>query len=208
MKPILAVVLIGFALSLCNLSERFKKGSSSSGTSSSSSSSSGGPVERAQPTAAQAAAIAGGKEAKWERQNMSFTVPANWTGEESDSKQFMMRSPGGADAATLIVSISPMDENFPADSSIQAYYDSAKSNAKNGEVDEVRWLEIDGLKGVQFREANKEDPDDHRRMHWMAYRKYTGQLQYINIILATQNKDFERHKDAMYGVLYSLKLAH
>lgn len=208
MKPILAVVLIGFALSLCNLSERFKKGSTSSGTSSSSSSSSGGPVERAEPTAAQAAAIAGGKEAKWERQNMTFTVPANWTGEESDSKEFMMRSPGGADAATLIVSISPMDESFPADSSLQAYYDSAKSNAKNGEVDEVRWLEIDGLKGVQFREANKEDPDDHRRMHWMAYRKYTGQLQYINIILATQNKDFERHKDAMYGVLYSLKLAH
>jgi hypothetical protein len=208
MKPILAVVLIGFALSLCNLSERFKKGSSSSGTSSSSSSSSDGPVERAQPTAAQAAAIAGGKEAKWDRQNMSFTVPSNWTGEESDSKSFMMRSPGGADAASLIVSISPMPEDFPADSSIQAYYDSAKSNAKNGEVDEVRWLEIDGLKGVQFREANKEDPDDHRRMHWMAYRKYTGQLQYINIILATQNKDFERHKDAMYGVLYSLKLAH
>ena len=208
MKPILAVVLIGFALSLCNLSERFKKGSSSSGTSSPGSSSSDGSVERAQPTAAQAAAIAGGKEAKWERQNMSFTVPSNWTGEESDSKSFMMRSPGGADGASLIVSISPMPENFPADSSIQAYYDSAKSNAKNGEVDEVRWLEIDGLKGVQFREANKEDPDDHRRMHWMAYRKYTGQLQYINIILATQNKDFERHKDAMYGVLYSLKLAH
>lgn len=208
MKPILSVVLIGIALSLCNLSERFKKGSSSSGTSSSNSSTSEGPVERAQPTAAQTAALAGGKEAKWERQAMSWTVPPDWTGEESDSKSFMMRSPGGADAASLIVSISPMDENFPADSSIQAYYDSAKSNAKNGEVDEVRWLEIDGLKGVQFREANKEDPDDHRRMHWMAYRKYTGQLQYINIILATQNKDFERHKDAMYGVLYSTKLAH
>ena len=164
MKPILAVVLIGFALSLCNLSERFKKGSSSSGTSSSSSSSSDGPVERAQPTAAQTAAIAGGKEAKWERQGMSFTVPANWTGEESDSKSFMMRSPGGSDAASLIVSIAPMDENFPADSSLQAYYDSAKSQAKNGEVDEVKWVEIDGLKGVQFREASKEQPDDHRQI--------------------------------------------
>ena len=208
MKPILAVVLIGFALSLCNLSERFKKGSSSSGTSSSSSSSSDGPVERAQPTAAQTAAIAGGKESKWDRQAMSFTVPANWTGEESDSKQFMMRSPGGSDAASLIVSISPMDENFPADSSLQAYYDSAKSQAKNGEVDEVKWVEIDGLKGVQFREASKEQPDDHRRLHWMAYRKYTGQLQFINVMLATQSKDFDRHKDAMYGVLYSTKLAH
>lgn len=207
MKPILALALIGLTLSLCNLSERFKKGSSSSGTSTSSSSSSDGPVERGQPTAAQTAAIAGGKEAKWDRQGISWTVPANWTEESNESKQFMMRSPGGADAASLIVSISPMDENFPADSSLQAYYDSARSQAKNGEVDEVKWVEIDGVKGVQFREANKEKPDDHRRLHWMTYRKYTGQLQYINVMLATQNKDFDRHKDAMYGVLYSMKVS-
>ncbi len=132
MKPILAVVLIGLGLSLCNLSERFKKGTSSSSpsTGSNSSSASNEPVERAQPTAAQTAALTGGKQAKWERQAISFTVPANWTVEESDSKTFMVRSPGGADAASLIVSISPMDENFPADSSLHAYYDSARSNAE------------------------------------------------------------------------------
>jgi hypothetical protein len=208
MKPILAVVLIGFALSLCNISERFKKGSSSSGTPSSSSSSSDGAVESGQPTAAQTAALAGGKEAKWERQGMSWTVPPSWTEESNESKQFMMRSPGGSDAASLIVSISPMDENFPADSSLQAYYDSARSQAKNGEVDEVKWVEIDGVKGVQFREASKEKADEHRRLHWMTYRKYTGQLQYINVMLATQSGDFDRHKDAMYGVLYSTRFAH
>lgn len=208
MKPILAVILIGFALSLCGLSERFKKGSSSSGTSTSSSSSSDGPVERGQPTAAQTAALGGGKDAKWDRQAMSWTVPPSWTEESNESKEFMMRSPGGGDAASLIVSISPMDESFPADSSLQAYYDSAKSQAKNGEVDEVKWVEIDGVKGVQFREASKEKPDDHRRLHWMTYRKYTGQLQYINVMLATQNSEFDRHKDAMYGILYSMKLAH
>lgn len=207
MKQILAVVLIGFALSLCNLSERFKKGSSTSGPSSSTSSSDG-PVERGQPTAAQTAALAGGQEAKWERQGMSWTVPPKWTEESNESKMFMMRSPGGGDAASLIVNISPMDESFPAESSIQAFYEGAKSRAKNGEVDEVKWLEIDGLKGVQFREANPEKPDDSRRLQWMAYRKYTGQLQMINLMLATQGKDFERHKDAMYGILYSTKVAH
>jgi hypothetical protein len=207
MKQILAVLLIGFALSLCNLSERFKKGSSTSGPSGSTSSSDG-PVEHGQPTAAQTAALAGGQEAKWERQGMSWTVPPKWTEESNESKMFMMRSPGGGDAASLIVNISPMDESFPADSAIQASYDQAKSRAKNGEVDEVKWVEIDGLKGVQFREANPEKPDDHRRLHWQAYRKYTGQLQLINLMLATQGKDFDRHKDAMYGILYSTKVAH
>jgi hypothetical protein len=207
MKTLLVVLLIGFSLSLCNLSERFKKGSSTAG-SSGSSSSSGGPVEKGKATAEQAAAIAGGQEAKWDRQGMSWTVPPKWTEQENESKSFMWRSPGGGDAASLIVSISPMDESFPAESSLEASYEQAKSRAKNGEVDEVKWVEIDGLKGVQFREANPEKPDDSRRLQWMAYRKYLGQLQGINLMLATQGKDFDRHKDAMYGILYSTKVAH
>jgi hypothetical protein len=120
----------------------------------------------------------------------------------------MWRSPGGSDAASLIVSISPMDESFPVDASLDGYFESAKSRAKNGEVDEVKWVEIDGLKGVQFREANQEHPDDPRRLQWLSYRKYLGQVQGINIMLATQSKDFERHKNALYGILYSTKITH
>jgi len=81
-------------------------------------------------------------------------------------------------------------------------------DSKALEVDEVRWLEIDGVKGVQFREANPPKPDDHRRLQWIAYRKFGGQVQYVNIMLATDGKDFARHQDAMYGVLYSTKLVH
>ena len=139
---------------------------------------------------------------------MSWTVPPKWTEQQNESKSFMWRSPGGADAANLIVSISPMDENFPTDASIQAFYDGAKTRAKNGEVDELKWVEIDGLKGVQFREANPEHPDDSRRLQWMAYRKYLGQVQMINLMLATQGKDFDRHKNEMYGILYSTKVQH
>jgi hypothetical protein len=208
MKHIVAVVLIGFAFSLCNLSERLHKGNSNSGPSGSSSSSSGGSAEPGRATAEQMAALAGGQQIKWERQGMSWTVPSGWTEQENESKSFMWRSPGGADAASLIVSISPMPENFPADSANEASYDQAKDRAKNGEVDEVKWVEIDGLKGVQFREASKEHPDDSRRLQWLSYRKYLGQLQGINIMLATQSKDFERHKNALYGILYSTKITH
>ena len=206
MKHVLTVVFVCFALSLCNLSERLHGGGSS--TNKSGAAAGGGTAERPHPTAAQTAALAGGKEAKWERQGMSWTVPPQWTESENESKSFMWRSPGGSDAASLIVSISPMDENFPVESSIQAYLESAKSRAKNGEVDEVKLVEIDGVTGVQFREANPEKPDDHRRLHWIAYRKYLGQIQGINLMLATQGADFARHQDAMYGILYSTKITH
>lgn len=206
MKNILLVLLIAVAISLCNLSERFNKESSTSGPTGS-----GGisrSVEPGKATAEQTAALAGGQEVKWEKQGMSWTIPQNWTEETNESKMFVMRSPDGGSAASLIVSISPIDENFPTDSSIQAFFDQAESRAKNGEVDEVKWVEIDGLKGVQFREANPEKPDGSRRLQWMAYRKYTGQVQLINLMLASQGKDFERHRNAMYGILYSTKVEH
>jgi hypothetical protein len=208
MKHIVAVLLIGFALSLCNLSERFKKGNTNSGPAGSTSSGSGGSAEPGRATAEQIAALSGGQQIKWERQGMSWTVPPGWTEQENESKSFHWRSPGGADAASLIVSISPMPESFPTDSANDAAYEQAKDRAKNGEVDEVKWVEIDGVKGVQFREASQEHPDDPRRLQWLSYRKYLGQVQGINLMLATQSKDFERHKNALYGILYSTKITH
>ena len=139
---------------------------------------------------------------------MSWSVPAKWTQLENESKSFVWRSPGGDDAASLNVNISPMDDSFPTESSIQAFYDGEKTRAKNGEVDELKWVEIDGLTGVQFREANPEKPDGFRRLQWLAYRKYLGQVQMINLMLATNGKGFDLHKDAMYGILYSTKITH
>jgi len=208
MRNILVLLLLGFALSLCNLSGRFKNSNSASGPSSSGGGSSSRSAEHGQPTAAQTAALAGGQEVKWERQGMSWTLPPNWSGVDNESKSFVWRSPGGGDGATLNVSISPMGADFPTDSSIQAFYDGAKTRAQNGEVDELKWVEIDGLTGVQFREANPEKPDDFRRLQWMAYRKYLGQVQMINLMLATTGKGYNEHKDAMYGILYSTKITH
>ena len=204
MKHIALALFIGLALSLCNLSERFKKSSSSSGSSAAVSDNEAKP-EPGVATAMQAATLAGGKEAKWDRQGMSWTVPAGWTETTSEAKIFSWRSPH---TASMNVTISPMDESFPIDASIKAFYDGAKTRAKNGEVDELKWVEIDGLKGVQFREANPEKGDDHRRLQWMAYRKYLGQVQLVNVMLASEGNDFERYKDAMYGILYSTKIAH
>jgi len=203
MKHVPLLLLLAFAFSLCNLSSKLKKGNSNG------SSDSGGVVtEHAEPTAAQLAALSGGTEIKWEQQGMTWTVPPKWTQTTYESKEFVWRSPGGSDAASLIVNISPMDEKFPTDVSINAFYDGAQTRVKNGEVDEVKWLAIDGLKGVEFREANPEKPDGFRRLQWMAYRKFGGQVQLVNVMLATDGKDFQRHRDAMYGILYSTKLVH
>src|SRR5690349_6458668 len=209
MKILPALLLLGFTLSLCNLASKLHGGKSSSGSGSSSSSSNGSDItaEHGTATPAQLAAIAGGQPAKWDRQGMSWTVPASWKETTNESKEFVWNSTKG-ELASLIVSISPMAEDFPANDSIKAEYEGARTRAKNGEVDEVKWVEIDGLKGVQFREANPEHADGFRRLQWIAFRKYLGQVQQINIMLSTDGKDFDRHKDEMYGILYSTKVQH
>jgi hypothetical protein len=209
MKQIPLFLVLGFALSLCNLTNRLKSSdnSNSSGRSTSSSSKDGA-VEKGTPTAAQTAALANGQTVKWDQQGMSWTVPPKWTEASNESKMLVWRSPGGSEAANLIVNISAMDESFPTEISINAFYDGAKTRAKNGEVDEVKWVEIDGLKGVQFRESNPEKPDGIRRLQWMAYRKYAGQVQLVNLMLSSNGTGFPKHQDEMYGIMYSTKLVH
>jgi hypothetical protein len=209
MKQLPTILVLGFALTLCNLGTKLKSVSKSGGSGSEkSSSSSSGDAEKAAPTAAQTQALAGGQEIKWDKQGMSWTAPPQWKQDTNESKELVWSSPGGDEAAHLIVSISPMDESFPTDISIKAFYDGAKTRMKNGEVDELKWLEVDGLKGVEFRESNPEKPDGFRRLQWLAYRKYAGQVQMVNVMLSSNGRGFPKHQDEMYGVLYSTKLVH
>src|SRR5258706_15959931 len=115
MKQIPMLLLLGLAISLCNLTDKLK---SSNNSNSGSSPTSGGDsikAEKAQPTAAQTAALAGGQPLSWDQQGMSWSLPPKWTKVSDEKNSLLARSPGGSDAANLIISISPMAEDFPTD---------------------------------------------------------------------------------------------
>jgi hypothetical protein len=169
------------------------------------STSGGAEAEPPSPTAEQQAAIAGGQSAEWEQQEINWTVPQKWKKHSADSTSLLWRSPGSWDAASLIVSISPMAASFPSDISLNAYYESHQQDKQK--YSEVRWLLLDGVKGVMFRESAPEDDDGPQRLQWLGYRDYKGQKQLVNIMLASRGKDFARHEDALYGILYSTKLS-
>ena len=198
MKHIPLLVLLALALSACSL---IGKNSNSAGVGAG-----GEAVERPVPTEAQTQALAGGQTVRWEQQGITWTLPKGWNKMDVESKQLNYGAPGNA--AFLNGSISPMDASFPTEISLKAFYDGANTRKKNGEVDELRWLELDGVKGVQFREANPEHADGIRRLQWITYRKYAGQTQMVNFILSSNGKDFPAHQDELYAILYSTKLEH
>jgi hypothetical protein len=161
-------------------------------------------AETPAPTAEQRAAVAGGQTAEWAQQEISWTVPQKWKKSTAESQSFVWRSPGSWDAASLIVSVAPMSADFPAEASLQSYYNSYKQDKQK--YSEVRWLRLGGVKGVMFREAAPEGADDPQRLQWIGYRDYKGQKQYVTIMLASQGKYFAQHEDTMYGVLYSTEM--
>ena len=214
--PVLVVLVL--ALSLCNLTNKLtsktggEPGSNSTSNSSSTTSTSSGSggsatdaqVERPNPTSAQTAALQGGQTVAWDEQGITWTLPAKWSKMSVGKEMFNW----GGDGAFLIVNISALGDTFPMDIALKAAYDGAQTNYKNGKYEELRWLELDGLKGVSFREAMPEDQTGPRRLQWQAYRKYAGQIQLVNLILSTSGSNFARHQDEFYAILYSTKIVH
>ncbi len=199
----------GTATTAGNTSSSTGASTTTTGTTASADVTGGQEVEKPSPTTSQLATLEGGQEVKWDQQGMSWTLPSGWKKQTVETKMFVWSNSGGAkDLGSLIVNISPMAEDFPTDISLKAFYDGAVNRKKIGEVDDVRWLEIDGVKGVAFREAVPESPDDARRLQWLTYRKFAGQSQMVNLMLATAGRSFEQRQDAFYAILYSTKLVH
>jgi hypothetical protein len=229
MKRIFAIVGLGvFLISCSKVGEKFdqsKSGSPGAATTGNSSASTGASttstggstsadptngeaVERAQPTAAQLAALEGGQEVKWDQQGMTWTVPKGWVKGNIETTNFVWHSSGGGGMSSLIAYVSPMGADFPTDISLKAYYDSSVTRKKNGELEDARWLEIDGVKGVAFRESMPEGKDNPRRLQWITYRKFAGQSQMVSVMLASTGQNFEKNLDTFYSILYSTKLVH
>jgi len=209
MKKVSLVVAMVFVVAACNLSEKFKKSSSSNSNSSSSSSNpskiGNDPVEQPNPTAAQSAAIANGQAVKWDEQGITWTLPANW--KKQDVRNESLSYGGDGAFLSVVVSVMPQMEKM-TDVSIKAMYEGAKTNQKIGKNDEVRWLALDGLPGVGFRESKQEMAGDIRRLEWQAYRTYAGSTQLVTMILSTDSGNFPKHQDELYGILYSTKIVH
>jgi hypothetical protein len=230
MKRILAIVSLACLVASCSkVGQKFDQSNSGSagtattansssstgasttttGTTASADATGGQEVEKASPSTSQLTALEGGQEVKWDQQGMSWTLPRDWKKTTVETKTFVWNTTGGAkDIGSLIVNISPMAEDFPTDISLKAFYDGTVTRKKNGEVEDVRWLEIDGVKGVAFREAMPESPDGPRRLQWLTYRKFAGQSQMVNLMLATAGRSFEQRQDTFYAILYSTKLVH
>lgn len=208
MKNVLLIFGLVLVVAACNLSSKLGSNSNSNSSSSSSGSSDkvgDDPVEKANPTAAQTAALANGQEVKWDQQGITWTLPPHWN--KNEVRNELLSYSGKGAHLSVAISVMPQMKDL-ADTSIKAMMEAAKTQKKIGKYDEVKWLELDGLRGIAFRESKQEMPGDIRRLEWQAYRTFAGNTQLITMILSTDSGEFAKHEDELYGILFSTKVVH
>lgn len=212
MKLIMSLGTLFLALSFCNLSERIKnlQGSTNSNTSTNASNNSSTKpttdekVEKPNISDQQQQILDNADEIKWNEQGISWKLPRGWSKMDVKKESFNYGSP---QVGFLIGTISVMPDNFPAETSLTATYDSSLQQLKNGKYENARYLEIDGIKGVEWVEVMPEDKSGPRRHQWIAFRNYQGQNQQINIILSIKGSGFEKQRNTFAAILYSMKIA-
>lgn len=214
MNAFLPMGVLAAALVFCGLTDQIKKmaggGGSSPATNSSTkkpgsdSSSSDSDAPKPELTSAQQAIVDGGTDAAWADQGITFRVPAGWPKMDVKKEMFMYGSP---EKGFLIANISVLPSSVPMDMSLKGYYDSSLEQLKNGKYVNARYLEIDGIKGVEFIEAPPEDKGDPRRHQWIGFRSYQGQNQMVNIMTSADGGKWDPSKeDAFKAIIYSMKI--
>ena len=206
MKILVSIGLFIFALSFCNITERFTSEKGFKPTEDQPEANTTEPtgetdaeVEKAELTPEMDKLLE--DEVKWEEQGLSWRVPKGWK-QMTKTRNALNYSSG--DGAFLLVNISPMSDNFPVDASVKAYYDQSVQQMKNGKYKSVQYTEIEDVKGVEFVESSPEDGGDPRRHQWIAYRNYGDQVQMLNVMLSTSGDKFEKKEDVFQAVLYSM----
>lgn len=212
MNFFLATGALALVLAFCGIGDRIKQmsgGDTGSGNASNSSgtgtgTSKGSTAEKPSLTAAQQSIQDSSTEVKWDDQGISFKVPSGFAKMQVMKESFNYGSPA---AGFLIGTISVMPSSFPSETSLDATYTQALEMLKQGKYETVRWLEIDGVKGVEWVEAMPESKDGPRRHQWIAFRNFQGQNQQLNIMVSTDGNKFEPKRDTFAAVMYSMKIA-
>ena len=212
MNSFLATGALAMVLAFCGIGDRIKQmsgGDSGTGGASNSSgtgtgTSKGSTAEKPSLTAAQQSIQDSATETKWDDQGISFKLPAGFSKMQVLKESFSYGSPG---AGFLNGSISVMPSSFPSETSLDATYTQALDMLKQGKYESVRWLEIDGVKGVEWVEAMPEIKDGARRHQWIAFRNFQGQNEQLNIMVSTDGDKFEPKRDTFAAIMYSMKIA-
>lgn len=137
-------------------------------------------------------------------QGISFRLPKDWRddGDPLFTDHSWFQRWYGVDKIILTLYFSDYKPEFIQDSmaeSIKNFYEEKKrSDAK-----EVRFLEINGVRGVHYLSVLQEV--QRQAVKWQAQFIYKGKRRLLEMSILCPDANFMNHKDELYGVLHSIQ---
>ena len=141
----------------------------------------------------------------WEKQAISFNVPSGWAkdttlsdredklGDHTSDAQIWR----GGEHQRFELLVDTSDSDFPV--SIDEMLAADKSSASgNPAYQDVRYLEINGVKGIYWRQG------DDLNINWLTYRHYKDKAQMVGVHVNGSKNDLE----LLTNILMSIKIEH
>lgn len=137
-------------------------------------------------------------------QGISFRLPKDWQndGEPLATDRAWFQRWNGPDKLVLTVYISDYKPEYKQDSikdSLNNYYNEQK---RSGGKD-VRYLEINGVRGVHYQSAL--DEVKTLAVKWGAQYIYKGKRRILEMSLLCPNSNFTTRREELYGILNSIQ---
>jgi biopolymer transport protein ExbD len=146
----------------------------------------------------------------WTETGTTLTLVPGWrrTVESDDNSERSWRSTDGATFSIRVALYKPAYGNRSIEDETNGFYNDHK---KYGEED-LRYLEIDGVRGVHYLRDDKSmdaesRPQDEKRIIWNAQRLYNGERQIINVTILAPATSFSTQRDQLYCLLQSIKFS-
>lgn len=109
----------------------------------------------------------------------------------------------------VYVFVTNWDKDFPPeagggspDNMLEQSYRTTERHKTSGEIDELRYLELDGVKGLLVRSPQAQDKN-RVLLSWVTYRYHRSKAQKLTISISGGRSDLER----LMKVISSVRLA-
>lgn len=161
--------------------------------------------------APEGVAVANGQQYTWADGGVSVTLPKNWEkrSESPAGFRWMISYDSKLQISDLAINVNEMINprgEIPADA-LESDMRFQLNQQKAGKVAEVKYLTIDGVKGVFHREADGNAPYNARGLVWKSLRTFRGKRQLLLFNLTVTERNNAKFRGELEKILYSIKFS-
>jgi hypothetical protein len=144
----------------------------------------------------------------WAETGLSLALTEGWRMDseiDDDSQRRMI----GPDNSRFSVWVTTYESKF-GNRSIEDETNNFYKTHENSEEEDLRYLEVDGVKGVHYLRDDKGwdenyQPQDQKHIIWNAQRMYNGTRQGINVTISSPSRNFAKDRETLYWLLQSIR---